>query len=539
MARRRAAPLLALGLLGLFGVSWARPVDQQAGLHVDADVGSSDPGLDDYTVEAQADFVPSLPGAPPSKLRIFAGYVTVDEDAGRALFYTFVESTRSPKDDPLVLWLNGGPGCSSLGGGFLAELGPFYPTPGGEQLILNKWAWNRVANMLFLESPAFVGFSYSNSSRDARVGDARTARDARQFLLRWFDRFPQYRDHNFHISGESYAGHYIPQLASAIVRGNKQDGKEQPINLKGFLVGNAWSDPEIDNRAALAFWWSHAIVSTETRDGALKNCDFSAIGPLEEQEEEEVYVSAVEGPLPGAAAAAASLGGRRAEKCDEFVNRAMQEMGNINIYDIYADVCLTPGPSAAAAVGATTPRRPSAFPASQARQLALMLRGHPAGCSTRPMLGKHYDPCIDSETEAYLNRRDVQLALHANVSGELPGPWKDCTQAIEYKRRDVLRTILPLYRELIDAGLKILVYSGDVDAIVPVIGTRNWIRELDLPITKPWRPWTSSTGQVGGWTVEHQGLTFASVRGAGHMVPYTQPERALHLFSSYLEELTL
>ena len=52
--------------------------------------------------------------------------------------------------------------------------------------------------------------------------------------------------------------------------------------------------------------------------------------------------------------------------------------------------------------------------------------------------GKHYDPCIDSETEAYLNRRDVQLALHANVSGELPGPWTDCTQKIQYKRCAVL-----------------------------------------------------------------------------------------------------
>ena len=56
---------------------------------------------------------------------------------------TFVESARSPENDPLVLWLNGGPGCSSLGGGFLAELGPFYPTPGGEKLIPNKFAWNR------------------------------------------------------------------------------------------------------------------------------------------------------------------------------------------------------------------------------------------------------------------------------------------------------------------------------------------------------------------------------------------------------------
>ena len=63
-----------------------------------------------------------------------------------------------------------GPGCSSLGGGFWSELGPFYPTPGGKELIRNKYAWNRVSNVLFVESPAFVGFSYSNTSIDKVVG---------------------------------------------------------------------------------------------------------------------------------------------------------------------------------------------------------------------------------------------------------------------------------------------------------------------------------------------------------------------------------
>ena len=63
-----------------------------------------------------------------------------------------------------------GPGCSSLGGGFWSELGPFYPTPGGKELIRNRYAWNRVSNVVFVESPAFVGFSYSNTSADAVVG---------------------------------------------------------------------------------------------------------------------------------------------------------------------------------------------------------------------------------------------------------------------------------------------------------------------------------------------------------------------------------
>ena len=63
-----------------------------------------------------------------------------------------------------------GPGCSSIGGGFFSELGPFYPTPGGKALVANKYAWNRVANVLFIESPAFVGFSYSNTTSDRVVG---------------------------------------------------------------------------------------------------------------------------------------------------------------------------------------------------------------------------------------------------------------------------------------------------------------------------------------------------------------------------------
>jgi len=140
-------------------------------------------------------------------------YITVDEDAGRALFYTLVESTSSPESDPLVLWLNGGPGCSSMGGGLMSELGPFYPTPTGEHLIQNDYAWNRVANMLFLDSPAFVGWSYSNRSEDIVVGDKRTAIDSLEFLFGFLDRFPEYRGRTLWLSGESYAGERVRHMS--------------------------------------------------------------------------------------------------------------------------------------------------------------------------------------------------------------------------------------------------------------------------------------------------------------------------------------
>jgi serine carboxypeptidase-like clade 2 len=173
--------------------------------------------------------------------------VSIDDDNGRHLFYALAESaSRQPDRDPLVLWLNGGPGCSSLGGGFLSELGPVYPTPNGRTLIRNHFSWNHVANMLFLESPAFVGWSWSAREEDKRVGDSRTAQDSLKFVLQFLKRFPKYRDRPLWLAGESYAGHYIPQLALEILQHNQQLGMvrsnsvkdaEGRINLKGFLVG--------------------------------------------------------------------------------------------------------------------------------------------------------------------------------------------------------------------------------------------------------------------------------------------------------------
>ncbi|VDK27408.1 unnamed protein product [Anisakis simplex] len=80
----------------------------------------------------------------------------------------FVESQNDPKNDPLVLWFNGGPGCSSLGG-LIEELGPFYPNPDGKTLFENRFSWNKFANVIFLESPRDVGFSYRSS--DAQPDD--------------------------------------------------------------------------------------------------------------------------------------------------------------------------------------------------------------------------------------------------------------------------------------------------------------------------------------------------------------------------------
>ncbi|KAL3160668.1 hypothetical protein ABBQ32_010584 [Trebouxia sp. C0010 RCD-2024] len=396
----------------------------------------------------------------------------------------------------------GSMGCSSLAGGFMSELGPFYPTPSGKPQK-NQHAWNQIANIIFLESPAFVGWSYSNTSTDIVVGDKRTAEDAYQFLLGFLARFPQYAGRPFWLAGESYGGHYVPNLALQVLEGNKkaEQNDSESINLKGFLIGNAWTDAGFDNEGAIDFWWTHALISDEVRDSLLQSCNFNGVAPLQQR------------PLTPGSLEHDS----KAEECLNAIAKTQHSLQRINIYDIYADVCL--------------PKHAH----SEATQLALQLGRHPA--VTAPAIAKpgDYDPCVDNEVEIYFNRQDVQKAMHANTTG-MPGPWLGCNPLIAYSMDDLVASMLPTYRDILrhKADLDILIFSGDVDGSVPVMGTRRWVASLQLPIVKEWRPWYSHTGQVGGYVEVYDGLTFSTVRNAGHMVPYTQAERAYYLFSHWI-----
>ena len=139
---------------------------------------------------------------------MYAGYINVNESHGRNLFYWLVESAGNPSTDPLVLWTNGGPGCSGLSGGLFSEFGPFFPNPDGSlSLIPNMFSWTQMANVIFIEQPAGVGFSYSQDTDDYVVGDAQAADDVYHFLLNFVDRYPQYAGRKLYLSGESYGGH--------------------------------------------------------------------------------------------------------------------------------------------------------------------------------------------------------------------------------------------------------------------------------------------------------------------------------------------
>ncbi|CUM65067.1 uncharacterized protein PRCAT00002689001 [Priceomyces carsonii] len=166
------------------------------------------------------------------KVKQYTGYLDVEEE-DKHFFYWFFESRNDPKNDPVILWLNGGPGCSSLTGLFF-ELGP---ASIGKDIkpISNPYSWNNNASVIFLDQPVNVGYSYSSES----VSNTVTAgQDVYAFLELFFKQFPEYKKPDFHIAGESYAGHYIPVFATEIL-----SHEDRSFNLTSVLIGNGLTDP--------------------------------------------------------------------------------------------------------------------------------------------------------------------------------------------------------------------------------------------------------------------------------------------------------
>lgn len=172
------------------------------------------------------------------KVKQYSGYFDVnkeDED-GRHLFFWFFESRNDPKNDPIILWLNGGPGCSSLMGLFY-EHGPAVILTEEKEPLFNPHSWNNNASVIYLDQPSGVGFSYSDSGY-AEIADTRAASvDTYAFLSLFFKQFPEYKNLGLHIAGESYAGHYIPSIATEILSHPERD-----FEFSSILIGNGWTD---------------------------------------------------------------------------------------------------------------------------------------------------------------------------------------------------------------------------------------------------------------------------------------------------------
>uniref|UniRef100_A0A7N0ZX43 Carboxypeptidase n=1 Tax=Kalanchoe fedtschenkoi TaxID=63787 RepID=A0A7N0ZX43_KALFE len=240
-----------------------------------------------------------------------AGYYPIKHSYDAKMFYFFFES-RVSKADPVVIWLTGGPGCSSSVALFY-ENGPFKIN---DDLTLrwNDYGWDMASNILFVDQPTGTGFSYSSDERDLRHDETGVSNDLYDFLQAFFQGHPEFASNDFYVTGESYAGHYVPALASRINKGNKnKEGIH--INLKGFAIGNGLTDPEHQYPAYTDFALANSLITQS---------DYARINEMVPECVREIQQCQTEEPACGYAYST----------CNEIFESILAIAGNINYYDI-------------------------------------------------------------------------------------------------------------------------------------------------------------------------------------------------------------
>ncbi|XP_037108453.1 lysosomal protective protein isoform X1 [Syngnathus acus] len=447
------------------------------------------------------DEVVNLPGLPKQPgFRHFSGYLSVA--GGKHLHYWFVESQNSPASDPVVLWLNGGPGCSSLDG-LLTEHGPFLVEDDGATLRENTQSWNKIANMLYLESPAGVGFSYSDNGTYA-TNDTEVSILNYLALKEFFRLFPELSTNPLFLMGESYGGIYVPTLAERVM-------EDAALNLQGMAVGNGMSSYKLNDNSLVYFAYYHGLLGSHLwsrlqawccRRGRCdfhQNPDVNCSAALVEVQD-IIYGSGLNmynlyAPCPGGAAH------RFSAERGELVVR---DLGNVFIHLEWTQMWKK------------------------------KLRGLASG-KTRV----HLEPHCTNSTPAtrFLNDPHVRRALH--ISPNAPD-WTICSSEVYLNYGRLYLDVSKQYLKLLAAlKYRVLVYNGDVDMACNFMGDEWFVESLNQEVQVSRRPWLyedEDGRQVGGFVKEFNNLAFLTVKGSGHMVPTDKPVAAFAVFSRFVNK---
>ncbi|XP_047064987.1 serine carboxypeptidase-like 17 [Lolium rigidum] len=430
--------------------------------------------------------VSHLPGYHgPLPFSLQTGYVEVDKGNGVRLFYYFIQSERSPAEDPVLLWLTGGPGCSAFSG-LVYEIGPLSfqshsYVDGLPELVHRPDSWTKVANIIFLDSPVGAGFSYAATDDGYKSSDTITINQIAIFLTKWYEEHSEFLLNPLYIAGDSYSGLIVPPLTFRIARGIKTDDRPL-LNLKGYIIGNPLTDVKIDMAAKVPYAHMMGLISDEQYEIYRESC------------------SSVTG-MPQ---------NMRCTNCLDAIDKCLK---GINTHHILEPEC-------------------SEYDGNSSGDR--MLLDYNSG---QLPLSDISSECRDTGytmSSIWANDRAVREAL--GVHTETVPLWVRCNHGMPYTT-DIWSS-LEYHRSVTSRGYRSLIYSGDHDMTVPFIGTQAWIRSLGAVVDE-WRPWYV-TGQVAGFaTVYFNNITFATVKGAGHTAPEYKPKQCLAMVSSWLSNSPL
>ena len=471
---------------------------------------------------------------------IYSGYLKTDVE-GNELFYVFTPSQSNPEKDPLLLWLNGGPGCSSLIG-MLTEIGPVIYNSTTKQFELNQYSWNNEANVLFIESPAGVGFTKIKDP-NFFFNDTIQAISLNIALHNFFSLFEEYQKNDFYITGESYAGTYIPHLIQQMLKYSEENPNSLNINLKGFLIGNPYTMQMTDFEDSMVeFGFSHALIGYRTFSKYLNECPHlpqKEIFLYEFKEKENytfnpIYIPERNMPVKNVT-----------KKCNEIREEIIKQFKGINFYGIFKE-CLSKNETQDLNSIYKNIDYESTLKSSYKYNFLKMIRQQNYIKSAEIYLkeGINNDNSNETFEEAYdffqycgddlfipnfLNDNSTKRKLGVNESII----FKECNAKLNYKwgeSIDFYKEELPKLK-----NFKAWIYSGADDIAVTTLGTLRWMNYINYTIDEEWKPWYVDH-QVAGMEQNYtSGLRFLTVKGVGHMVPEDNPKIAKFLLDEYLK----
>ncbi|PKA49678.1 Serine carboxypeptidase-like 18 [Apostasia shenzhenica] len=429
--------------------------------------------------------IPGFDGELPFRLE--TGYVTLNEETGAELFYYFVESERNHSEDPLILWLLGGPGCSGVNG-LAIDMGPirFNVEHFDGKLpstYANPYAWTKIANMLFVDWPVGTGFSYSENVNDYYNEDVNGTRLIHTFLKKWFLVHPSFLVNTFYMGGDSYGGKLAVLVAHEIVEAN--EGGDLPrINIKGYLVGNPATSENVDTSTEIVHAYGLGVVSKEFYQLVVTNC----AGDNYKYPKNAI--------------------------CAKHLNIFEEFLAEINRYSILDPIC----DDNPASLKQNSMAR--SLKDSSAKHLSSASDSH-TSCITSDLLGNYW-----------ANHDLVREALH--VREGTVGRFIRCNFKINanFYIRSIPSSV-PYHHSLMSRGYRALVYSGDHDLKIPFLGTLAWIKSLNYTVLEPWHSWKAG-GQVAGYaTLFSNNLTFTTIKGGSHVAPSKMPMQCFVMFERW------
>ncbi|KAG7445250.1 alpha/beta-hydrolase [Guyanagaster necrorhizus] len=407
-----------------------------------------------------------------------SGYI--DVGTNMSMWFWFFEARESPETAPFTLWLNGGPGCSSMIGLF-QENGPCHVNPDGATTVLNPYSWNNLSNMIYIDQPIGTGFSFGTDTVNSTLSAAPFVWTAFQILFE-SGQFSKFESREFIFATESYGGHYGPAFVTYFDQQNTliQQGKINGVEIvvSALMINNGWYDPLIQNKAYIDFATDAPGYGQLQSDEVLEEMNkayFGRDGCLEQ--EQACY-----------AAGNSSSSNKICRTADDFCidNIFVPAVGDRDSDDLRQNSSALFPPSFYIDFLANTTVKKSIGATSD------------------------YSECPDAPYELFV------------------------------RTGDDARTLLPQLAALVNSGLNMLIWAGDADINCNWLGghasvlAMDWFGKEALANT----PFTNMTidGAAVAAIQNVENFSFARVYEAGHEVPAFQPAAALEIFRQVINK---